>query len=140
MAVESPWVQAISADAVALTSAQVMRSGGHVVRLDGSRMRTLESLYREYAREWNFPEYFGWNWPAFSECLRDLSWIPAHAYLTEIWNSDDMLVDESDERPTLIRQLSRIGDRWANAVGLGPEWGNDQVTFKTLLIPSRAAS
>ncbi len=31
-------------------------------------------MFETLARELHFPEYFGYNWDALSECLRDLSW------------------------------------------------------------------
>ncbi len=38
-------------------------------------LSSKESLLNEFARQAFFPEYFGINWDAFDECLRDLSWI-----------------------------------------------------------------
>jgi RNAse (barnase) inhibitor barstar len=34
-----------------------------------------ESLFRALSRELQCPSYFGHNWDALSDCLRDLSWI-----------------------------------------------------------------
>jgi len=33
-----------------------------------------EALFEEYDRHFNFP-YFGFNWDALDECLKDLQWI-----------------------------------------------------------------
>jgi barstar (barnase inhibitor) len=33
------------------------------------------ALLSWYAETLQFPEYFGANWDAFDECLRDLSWV-----------------------------------------------------------------
>lgn len=35
-----------------------------------------KNLLLELAWRLQFPEYFGMNWDALDECLRDLSWLP----------------------------------------------------------------
>ncbi len=47
--------------------------GAIVVRVP-SGVRSKEKLLGIVAKQLNFPRYFGWNWDAFEECLRDLSW------------------------------------------------------------------
>lgn len=37
---------------------------------------TKEELLDELCRRLHFPEYFGGNWDALWECIRDLSWLP----------------------------------------------------------------
>lgn len=105
-----------------------------LVQLDGFRMHTLEELFRGYVREFSFPEYFGWNWAAFSECMRDLAWLPSRAYLTVIFHSDQVLSAEPEETATYMRQLDNIGRRWAGAFALGPDWGGGEVPFHTVFV------
>jgi RNAse (barnase) inhibitor barstar len=45
-----------------------------VVRLNG-RLRRKRDLFRALASELKFPRYFGHNWDALEECLKDLSWL-----------------------------------------------------------------
>jgi RNAse (barnase) inhibitor barstar len=45
-----------------------------VVRLVG-RLRRREDLFRALAAGLKLPAYFGHNWDALEECLRDLSWL-----------------------------------------------------------------
>ncbi|MEV4813089.1 barstar family protein [Micromonospora avicenniae] len=52
-----------------------------VARLDGARMTEASLVFYEFSDALLFPGYFGWNWDALSECLRDLNWLPAEAYL-----------------------------------------------------------
>jgi RNAse (barnase) inhibitor barstar len=41
------------------------------------------------ARPLAFPDWFGFNWDALFDCLADLSWQPAEAYLLILENADD---------------------------------------------------
>ncbi len=50
-------------------------SSARVVRIPAG-VRTKRELLAIYARELKLPKYFGWNWDALDECLRDLSWLP----------------------------------------------------------------
>lgn len=52
-----------------------------VARIDVERIANHEAFLAEVARVLNFPEYYGQNWDAFEECIRDLSWLPARGYL-----------------------------------------------------------
>jgi hypothetical protein len=40
-----------------------------------SAARGKEKLLGVLAKGLRFPKYFGWNWDALDECLRDLSWL-----------------------------------------------------------------
>jgi len=39
-------------------------------------LSTRELLFDALSKELQFPDYFGRNWDALFDCLRDLSWIP----------------------------------------------------------------
>ena len=39
-------------------------------------IRAKEALFAELAQGLHFPDYFGFNWDALWDCIRDLSWLP----------------------------------------------------------------
>lgn len=41
-----------------------------------SGIRSKEKLFDIYVNSLRLPKYFGRNWDALEECLRDLSWLP----------------------------------------------------------------
>jgi hypothetical protein len=69
----SPWVVVARADDI-WVSAEVVnlqKQGGSVVRLEGRELGEPASLFATFARELSFPGYFGHNWDALVDCLRD---------------------------------------------------------------------
>ncbi|MFI8085278.1 barstar family protein [Kitasatospora sp. NPDC086009] len=92
----------------------------HVAYLDAARMRTGQGVFEEFSRALALPAYFGWNWNALSECLRDLHWIPAQHYLIVIAKSAQLLTDEPDEHPILLKILERAAASHSNDIGKSP--------------------
>ena len=51
-----------------------------VFEIQGSSIETQEHLFSALAKAMRFPDYFGMNWDALDECLRDMEWLPAKGY------------------------------------------------------------
>lgn len=49
-------------------------SGRLVMRVP-PKIRDKRAVLAYYAEGLRFPDYFGWNWDALEDCLRDLAWI-----------------------------------------------------------------
>lgn len=52
-------------------------AGWATVRLDLDGVRSKAELMRRFGAALEVPEYFGGNWDALADALRDLSWLPA---------------------------------------------------------------
>jgi RNAse (barnase) inhibitor barstar len=77
--------------------ARAEEQGWRAFYLNGRRARDKESFLRVSAEAFAFPEWFGGNWDAFEDCLKDLSWAPArrgYLVLYEAWAE----LAEADQR------------------------------------------
>jgi RNAse (barnase) inhibitor barstar len=73
-----------------------VKADDHIVRV-GADISTRDELLDQIAIGLRFPEYFGRNWDALDECLRDLHWIEAMR-----------IVIVHDSLPSLSDNLLRI--------------------------------
>lgn len=132
---ESPWVHAIPEGAdVSQAMSEAESVGGAIVLLDGLMMGSPEELFRTYVREFHFPEYFGWNWAAFHECMTELEQFPARSYLTVVSHAGKVLEGRSADFRIYLSQLEAIGKSWAGAFGRGSKWGGGEVPFNTVFL------
>ncbi|MBB5934541.1 barstar family protein [Streptomyces zagrosensis] len=83
--------------------------------LNGRKMRDLDGLFQQFWDEFKLPDYFGWNLPAFDDCLSDLTWLPADHYVIVIEEAQEILCEEPETLPDILNILARTGQRWAYA-------------------------
>lgn len=106
-----------------------------VVRMvRGRRMQSKELLLDEFAAALQFPLYFGRNWDAFEECMADLQWLPAKAYVLIISDAGSLLkMEPANSVVVLFEILERASREWA--AGKLPDINVEQepVPFHVLL-------
>jgi RNAse (barnase) inhibitor barstar len=81
----------------------------------GAKSRSAADFFNECAAALQFPDYFGENWDALDECLRDLEWLPGDAYLLVLTDADLLLDRDADELGTLLKLLEHAANEWAKA-------------------------
>jgi len=105
-----------------------------VVRfLRGKKMARLPSLYDEFAAALQFPYYFGENWNAFSECIRDLEWMPGDVYVFVITDAKNVLAAAShDQFEALTTLLEESGREWSQPVEDSEVWDRPAIAFHVI--------
>jgi hypothetical protein len=86
------------------------------VRLDGNRCRTGAGFLKEIGEALQFPSYYGSNWDAFEECIRDLEWLPDTQINLIVENSDHLLAREPERQLALLVDILREDAQWERAL------------------------
>lgn len=97
-------------------------------------MRTVSSLFDEFAAALQFPSYFGENWAAFDECLADMDWLPlAVGTVLLVLDAERTLGDDDNDLPTLVRVLASASRSYATPIERGEWWDRPAVPFHVVL-------
>jgi RNAse (barnase) inhibitor barstar len=105
----------------AATLAERLQSAGWTVAvIDGRRCPTKATLLAEIARVLQFPEWFGHNWDALVDCLRDterLAIVVSHADRVGVEEHGAAalatlmsIVDELGEEGAVLKLAARVGN------------------------------
>jgi RNAse (barnase) inhibitor barstar len=65
-------VHVVPAADEAKVRAALTEAGFEIVTVAGTAITNVSTLFEEMARAFRFPDYFGHNWAALMDCLRDL--------------------------------------------------------------------
>ncbi|MFE6835094.1 barstar family protein [Streptomyces sp. NPDC057705] len=109
----APWVHVVPEHG-ALPVDLLLTGRTYVARLDGRRMCDTDAVFQEFYDGLRLPDYFGWNWNALYDCLRDLAWLPADQYVLIVEAADAALPGDPAGRRQLFRTLLRTGRRWSS--------------------------
>ena len=115
-----------------ITFSEALPSTGSVAvaRLDGRELVDENTFFWKISDALLFPAYFGWNWDAVYDCLRDLSWYRADSYLLVFDNAEYVMTECGEERSTFFSVLKRVAKRWADPNMVNSEKVNSfQIVF-----------
>lgn len=82
-------------------------------QIDLAGCRDKSDLLDRIARALEFPTTFGRNWDALSDCVGDLSWLPANGYWIEFPHAADLRNAAADDFDTLMSILDDAATGWA---------------------------
>lgn len=72
------------------------------------------AILDQLAATGRFPHWFGRNWDALSDCLVDLSWLPAEGYLVLVEGWRDFEATWPRDAAVARSVLAHAADEWAN--------------------------
>ncbi|MFD8951572.1 barstar family protein [Streptomyces xanthophaeus] len=110
----APWMHIITTGGDMHLDELLPTSGSvYVARLSGQDMPDEISTFQQFDELLKFPEYFGWNWNAFYDCLRDLRWLSSDYHVLIIESAESILSEDDVAREEFFRTLLRAGQRWS---------------------------
>lgn len=89
------------------------RLGFAVVECDLAHCADKADFLTRVAAALHFPEWFGHNWDALSDCLADLSWLPAGGYVVVLTNVDRFSVANEADFVTALEVFGEAASDWA---------------------------
>jgi hypothetical protein len=98
--------------------------GFFVAAIDGGSVNSDTALFHVLGQAFNFPDYFGENWDAFEECIRDLEWVPAAGYICVVRDTETFF-------RVAPRTAGMLLEIWAHA---SVKWSKEQTPFHLILV------
>jgi Barstar (barnase inhibitor) len=92
---------------------ELIDRGIGLVRIDGHEIADAGDLMDALAVGFSFPGYFGRNWDAVEECLRDLSWLPAEGYALVIRGAERLWSRDPRLAGRLVESWLFCAEHWA---------------------------
>lgn len=88
-------------------------NGFRTVRIDLADCDDKEAVLAAIGTALGFPDWFGQNWDALTDCLTDLSWSQAPGYVLVFSGTGNFAAVAPDDFDTLIEILSQASASWA---------------------------
>ena len=97
----------------------------YCVQVQAEEIINKKKMFSVLAKKFCFPDYFGNNWDALNECLRDFEWLPAKGYILFINNAEELF----SQVPKLAGTLLEI---WLSS--FEEIWRKEEVVFRIVFV------
>jgi len=87
-------------------------AGCLVQRIDLRSTRNRDELLAAIGYGLGFPEWFGYNWDALSDCLLDMGWRPAEGYVIILDHCDGIHAHAENDFITLVQVFQHVASEW----------------------------
>lgn len=84
-----------------------------VGQIQSINCKDKSELLKEMAAVFQFPNYFGYNWDALDECMRDLNWLKFWGVAIIFNEYDKLLKDDLRSKEQLLDHLNFVYDHWS---------------------------
>jgi RNAse (barnase) inhibitor barstar len=101
--------------------------------VDGKKIHDKKSLFDEFCVAFKFPDYFGYNWDAFDECINDLEWLNSKSYILVISNFEQVKLDQPSYKIWLDVMRKAIKE-WTNGRNYNPEFATPPTPFHIIFV------
>ena len=110
-----------------------LSQNGFVGMIDLEGITNKKLLFQTFVDVFKFPEYFGYNWDAFDECMNDLAWLKVNLYTIILKNIDKTQLDQYNKH-TLLELLNRIALEWAKGRNFNTSFTTPPTPFHIIII------
>jgi RNAse (barnase) inhibitor barstar len=80
--------------------------------IEGKKIEKKEQFLNHASVAMHFPDHFGGNWDAFADCLEDLSWHDAKAYVVLFDHYDGLASHAHGQFDTLLEIFQSAVEFW----------------------------
>ncbi len=88
-------------------------------------VRTESQLFSAISQAMRFPSYFGGNWDALEECLRDMDWLHGKGYVLVLHGGKELWRNATQLAGSLVGSWLFCAE----------EWGRNDVPFHLIFLP-----
>ncbi len=83
-----------------------------LIEMDGTAIKDKQDLMTAISKGFEFPDYFGGNWDALEECLRDLSWLGVKGYAIVMEKGEAFWRHDADLAGKLVKAWTDAAGPW----------------------------
>lgn len=82
------------------------------VELPLSAVSSKKQFMAVCAKQMKLPSYFGGNWDALADCVRDFNWLAAEGYVLHLTGSEKFAKASPDDYQTALDVFTEAADYW----------------------------